>query len=61
MLALAWLASFPFWCQWCLPLGDASESAGHLLEVALWSYSSGIVSELIVPEGFDAVEAARCS
>ena len=38
--------------------GDASESAGHLLEVALGSYSSGLVSEWSLPEGFDTVEAA---
>ena len=37
---------------------DASESAGHLLEVALGSYSSRIVSEWSVREGFDAVRAA---
>ena len=37
---------------------DASESAGHLLEVALGSYSSGMVSEWSVPERFDAVETA---
>ena len=37
---------------------DASESAGQLLEVALGSYSSWIVSEWSVPDGFDAVEAA---
>ena len=36
----------------------ASESAGHLLEVALGFYSSGMVSEWSVPEGFDAVETA---
>ena len=37
---------------------DASENASHLLEVALGSYSSGMVSEWIVPEGLDAVETA---
>ena len=37
---------------------DASESAGHLLEVALAAYSSGMVSEWSVPEGFDAVETS---
>ena len=37
---------------------DASESAGHLLGAALGSYSSRILSDWSVPEGFDAVEAA---
>ena len=32
--------------------------AFHLLEVALGPYSSKVVSEWSVPEGFDAVEAA---
>ena len=36
----------------------ASESAGDLLEVALGFYSSGMVSEWSVPEGFDAVGTA---
>ena len=43
MLALAWLLSGvngP--CPWA---ADASESAGHLLEVALGSFSAGLVEE----------------
>ena len=37
---------------------DAAESAGHLLEIALGSYSAGLVSEWSIPEGFDVVETA---
>ena len=37
---------------------DASESVGHLLEVARGSETSGLVSEWSVPEWFDAVEIA---
>ena len=59
MLALARMASCAFLCHGAPPwAADASESAGHLLEVALGSYSYGMVSEWSVPEGFDAVETA---
>ena len=37
---------------------DASESAGNILEAALGSYSSRILSEWSVPEVFDAAESA---
>ena len=37
---------------------DASESAGNMLEAALGSYSSRILSEWSVPEEFDAAGAA---
>ena len=37
---------------------DASESAVHLVEVALWRYSSGLVTEWSLLDGFDAVEVA---
>ena len=37
---------------------DASGNASHLLEVALGSYSSGMVFGWSVPEGFDAVETS---
>ena len=38
---------------------DASESAGNLLETALGSYSSRILSDWSVPEGFDGAGTAR--
>ena len=38
---------------------DASESAGHLLEVALGPYSSRMISEWSVLEDFDAETAFR--
>ena len=37
---------------------DASESAVHLVEVALGRYSSGLLAEWSPPDGFDAVGAA---
>ena len=37
---------------------DASESAGYLVEVALGSSSSWILSDWSVPEEFDCAEAA---
>ena len=37
---------------------DASESALHLVGVALGRYSSGLVAEWSVPDGFDAGEVA---
>ena len=42
-------------CPWA---ADASQGAGHLIEVALGSYSSWIVTECSVPEVLHAVEAA---
>ena len=56
MSALAWVASHAFWCKW--GFSWASESVGHLLEVALVSFSSRLLSERSVPEGIDAAEAA---
>ena len=42
------------------PLGaaDASESAVHLVEVALGHFSRGLITEWSPPDGFDGVEAA---
>ena len=37
---------------------DASESAFHLVETALGQYSSGLVSEWSLPDGFDADEVS---
>ena len=37
---------------------DASERAHHLVETALGRYSSGLVSEWSLPDGFDADEVA---
>ena len=37
---------------------DASESAVHLVEVALGRYSPGLTAEWSFPDGFDAVETA---
>ena len=37
---------------------DASESAGYLVQVALGRYSSGLLAEWSLPDGFDDVEAA---
>ena len=37
---------------------DASESAAYLVETALEQYSSGLVSEWSLPDGFDAGEVS---
>ena len=59
MLTLAWLASYAFWCQWCLPWAvDASESAAYLVEVALGRYSSGLIAEWGPSDEFDHDRAA---
>ena len=55
MLALAWLASYAFWCLMVPPLGpiDASESAAYLVEVALGRYSSGPIGDWVLSDDFD--------
>ena len=59
MHALAWLAPYAFWSQWCLPwAADASESAGYLVEVPLGRYSSGVITEWSLPDEFDRVGVA---
>ena len=42
-------------CPWA---ADASQSVGNMVETAPGSYSSGLITEWSVPEGFDPVEAA---
>ena len=37
---------------------DASESAGNLVEVALGQYSSGLITDWGLPDGFDADEVS---
>ena len=37
---------------------DASESASYLVETALGRYSSGLVSEWSLPDGFDVDEVS---
>ena len=59
MHALAWLASMLSGVNGVSPLAtDASESAVHLVEVALGRCSPGLITDWGPPDGFDAVEAA---
>ena len=56
---LAWLASHASWGKGASPLAvDASESAFYLVGVALGRYSSNLVAEWSLPDGFDAEEVS---
>ena len=53
------MASYAFWVNGASPwVADASESVGYLVETPLGQYSSGLVSEWSLPDGFDADEVS---